>query len=71
MNEENTLALSVQARILPLLEGKDGLIREVQDVEQQIMGGQNFVGSDVKKQQKLKGLISDYTEMQNDVWLHL
>lgn len=65
MNEE--LSLSIQAKILPLLEGKEGLASEIADVENRIMGSRNFAGSDRKQQQQLQQIVSGYATMQGDV----
>ncbi len=65
MNEE--LSLSIQAKILPLLEGKEGLASEIADVESRIMGSRNFPGSDRKQQQQLQQIISGYAAQQGDV----
>ena len=65
MNEE--LSLSIQAKILPLLEGKEGLVSEIADVESRIMGSRNFPGSDRKQQQQLQQIISGYATQQGDV----
>ncbi len=67
MNEQNELSLAIRAKILPALEGKDGLIEELGDVQSQVMGKFRFAGSDAQKRQQLQGMLSDYNYKKNDI----